>query len=259
MNYFQSMLQVTGQCVSLLMDKEPGLFVLTLVASIFLAGLCWWAATHYSRLFNLTFRITRLHQVLCGVAALLTLIFCVLFVSLKFTKTIAQNAIDTWYRQVSDGQWRTQVATKIYYAIRRVGEEDFRNYPPPTPGGGVRFPLNKPMSKHLVASMPANDALHLFQRENPFLSHVLSLPARIPESAIVNDVNSFFAAHPGQTYMMDRAVNLTATEIKGRLDPETPKAVLYARLILTVCFLLAQGIPFGLIGFAAYQDLKVRV
>jgi hypothetical protein len=150
------------------------------------------------------------------------------------------------------------VSTKVYYAVKATGEEDFRNFPPPE-GGNVRFPLNKPISKHLVASVPANEALHMFQRANPYLSHVLSLPVRMPDGVIVNDVNTFFARNRGGTYPMSQAVNLTAAEVKSRLDPETPKAVLYARLILTTCFLLAQAIPFLWIGFAAYGDLRVGV
>jgi hypothetical protein len=124
---------------------------------------------------------------------------------------------------------------------------------------GVRFPANYASSRHLMASLPANEALHLFQITNPYLSHVLSLPSRMPEGIILNDVNQFFARHPNGTYFMDRAVSLTAREIKARLDPETPKAVTYARLILTACFLLAQAIPFVWIGFAAYRDLQVKV
>lgn len=258
MNYFRSMLQVLGNCVSLLLDKEPGLFAVTLLAGIVLAALCWWAATHYSRLFNLKFEITGLHRLLCAAAALLTLSFWLLFVSLQFTKQIAQDAIDAWYHKVSDNRWRYQVSTKIYYAIKATGEEDFGNFPPPA-GGSFTFPLSKPISRHLVASLPANEALHMFQTANPYLSHVLSLPSRIPDGAIVNDVEAFFLAHPGKFYPTERAVNLVATEIKGRLDPETPKAVSYARLILSACFLLAQAVPFGWIGFAAYQDLKVGV
>ncbi len=79
MTYFESMLQILWLCFTLLVQTEPLLFGLTLLAGVILAALCWWAATHYSRLFNLTFQITRLHQILCAGAAMLTLIFCLLF------------------------------------------------------------------------------------------------------------------------------------------------------------------------------------
>jgi hypothetical protein len=259
MNYFQNMLQILGRCVTALIQNEPGWFGGTLLVGVILAALCWWAATHYSRLFNLTFQITRLHQVLCALAALLTLVFCVLFVSLGFTRQVAAEAINAWHQRVNNPDWQEQEAIKVYYAIKATGAEDFTRYPPPVLGGGVTFPLNEQSSRRLVASVPANEGLHLFRTTNPYLSYVLSLPTRMPDALIYNDVNAFFASHPGGTYDNGRAVNLAGEEIKSRLDPETPKAVLYARLILTACFLLAQAVPFLWIGFAAYRDLQVRV
>jgi hypothetical protein len=259
MNYFENMLQVLGQCVTLLVQTQPVLFGFTLLAGVILAALCWWGATHYSRLFNLTFQITRLHQILCAFAALLTLVFCVLFVSLKFTRQIAQQAIETWnHRVTTDLVWQREVGVKIYYAIKASGEENFSKYPPPV-GPDVSFPVSTVSSMRLLASLPANEALHLFQRTNPYLSHVLSLPSHMPAGVTANDVNQFFARTPGGYYQISRAANLTAAEIKARLDPETPKAVLWARLILTGFFFLAQAIPFVWIGFAAYRDLQVRV
>ena len=259
MNYFENMLQILGLCVTQLVQTQPVLFGSTLLAGVILAALCWWGATHYSRLFNLTFQITRLHQVLCAGAALLTLIFCVLFVSLKFTRQIAKQAIEAWTQKVSDGGWQENVNIKLYYAIKATGAEDFSKFPPPVKGTYFTIPTSVPSSLHLMASVPANEALHLFRSSNPYLSHVLSLPTRVPDGPIFNDVNEFFARTPSATYPLERAFHLTETAIKSRLDPETPKAVLYARLILTGFFLLAQAIPFLWIGFAAYRDLQVRV
>jgi hypothetical protein len=259
MNYFENMLGVLGQCVTLLVETQPVLFVFTLLAGVILAALCWWGATHYSRLFNLTFQITRLHQVLCAFAGLLTLLFCVLFVSLKFTRQIAQQAIEAWTQKVSDGYWQNGVNIKLYYAIKATGAEDFSSFPQPVRGKAFHMPVNAPSSKHLLASVPANEALHLFRSDNPYLSHVLSLPVRMPDAPAINDANTFFAQFPGRIYPLERAFGLTEAAIRSRLDPETPKAVLYARLILTGFFLLAQAIPFLWIGYAAYRDLQVRV
>jgi hypothetical protein len=259
MNYFENMLQILWLCVIQLVQTQPVLFGFTLLAGVVLAALCWWGATHYSRLFNLTFQITRLHQVLCAGAALLTLVFCVLFVSLKFTQQIAQQAIEEWTHKVNDGNWQDDVFIKLYYAIKATGAEDFTKYPPPVRGTVFNTPVSAPSSRHLMASVPANEALHLFRSGNPYLSHVLSLPTRMPDGPIFNDANEFFARTPTLTYPIDRAFRLTEAAIKSRLAPETPKAVLYARLILTGFFLLAQAIPFLWIGFAAYRDLQVRV
>jgi hypothetical protein len=86
---------------------------------------------------------------------------------------------------------------------------------------------------------------------------VLSLPERIPDAVLVTDMMNYFAAKPNGTYPFNHALDLTVDQIKARLDPETPRVVVVARLILTGCFLLAQAIPFCLIGLAATRDLKI--
>ncbi len=63
-------------------------FGITLGAALALAGGCWVAANYYVRLWNLRFRPTLIHHVLCFAAALCTLVFTLSFASLKFTKRV---------------------------------------------------------------------------------------------------------------------------------------------------------------------------
>jgi hypothetical protein len=255
------MFQVLGECVAMLATRQPAMFGFTVLMGVVLAAACWWICTHYSRLWNLTFRITPLHQILCAGAAVLTLVFWILFVSLQYTKQVAQDAIDTWHRQVeSDPVFHRQVKQRIYYMVKATNQEDFRRYPAPeTVVGEPLVPISKPGSKKILATVTANEALKLFRQENPFLSNVLSLPARVPDGILVTDIANYFATRHGGTYPFNRSLDLTADQIKARLDPETPRVVLVARLILTAGFLLAQAIPFSVIGWAATRDLKVSI
>ena len=66
----------------------------TLLGAILLAALCWWAASAYSRLWNLRFRITPQHHALCLLAAASTLVFVVIFASLRYTQEAAEVSID---------------------------------------------------------------------------------------------------------------------------------------------------------------------
>ncbi|MGA3223474.1 MAG: hypothetical protein ABSC65_06910 [Acidobacteriaceae bacterium] len=254
------MFPVLGECVAMLATRQPAMFGFTVFLGVVLAAACWWICTHYSRLWNLTFRITRLHQILCAGAAALTLVFWILFVSLQYTRQVAQDAIDGWHREVeSDPVFHRQTKQRIYYMVKATNQEDFRKYPAPeTVAGEALVPVSKPGSKKILASVIANEALKRFRQEQPFLSEVLSLPERIPDAVLVTDMTNYFAARPhGGTYPFNHALDLTADQIKARLDPETPRVVVVARLILTGCFLLAQAIPFCLIGLAATRDLKV--
>jgi hypothetical protein len=256
------MFQVLGECVAMLAGRQPAMFGFTVLLGVVLAAACWWICTHYSRLWNLTFRITPLHQALCAGAAVLTLVFWMLFVSLQYTKQVAQDAIDAWHRKVeSDPVFHRQVKQRIYYMVKATNQEDFSRYPAPeTVTGEALVPVSKPGSRKILASVTANEALKLFRQQNPFLSDVLSLPATIPDAVLVDDMTNFFAARPrgaSYPYPFNRSLDFTADQIKARLDPETPRVVVVARLILTGCFLLAQAIPFCLIGWAATRDLKI--
>src|SRR5271156_5189445 len=126
------MFQVLGKCVGLLATRQPGRFALTFLIGMVLAAACWWVCTHYSRLWNLTYRITRLQQLPCAAAAVLTLIFCILFVSLQYTRQAAQDAIDSWQREVeTNPAWRRQVKRRVYYMVKATNQEDFTGHPPP--------------------------------------------------------------------------------------------------------------------------------
>jgi hypothetical protein len=246
----------------LLAGRQPGAFVLTVLIGLILAAGCWWVCTHYSRLWNLTFRITGLHQALCAGAAVLTLIFCICLVSLQYTKQAAQEAIDAWQRQVrTNPAWRRQLKRKIYYMVKATNQEDFSKFPPPEEvAGEPLLPVNKLESKRIYASETANEALRLFRQNNPFLARVLQLPARIPDGVLLTDMNNYFGNTPkGQVkiYPFSHCLDLTSEQIEARLDPELPRVVVTARLILTGCFFVAQAIPFFLIGLAATRDLQI--
>jgi hypothetical protein len=258
MNYFQNMFHVLGRCVSLLVELGPIHFGISLLVGVILAALCWWGATHYSRLFNRAYQINGLHHVLCAMAALLTLVFCVLFASLKFTYIVGDSERAIWRGKLGDPGWRYQQAVEVYYAIKARGLEDFTNYPLPSPGEAVNFPLNQPSSIHLAASIMANGALHRFRSTNPYLSAVFWLPTRVPDDRLYDDVEAPTVDTQTRLTLSQRAISFVAVLVETS-DFENPKALLRARLILTACFLLAQAVPFLWIGFAAYRDLQVRV
>ena len=50
-----------------------------------------------------------------------------------------------------------------------------------------------------------------------------------------------------------------ATQIKEGLEPQAPRVVQLTRTAVGLFFVLVQAIPFGLIGWAAYTDIKVRL
>jgi len=64
--------------------------------AVVISGLFWFGAANYARLWNLGFRTTGTHALLCFLAAVLTFAFVVLFASFKYTKDAAELSIDAW-------------------------------------------------------------------------------------------------------------------------------------------------------------------
>src|SRR5436305_939484 len=91
-------------CIPIYMVKDPAGFRLTVLAGFLLAGLCWYACSVYTRMWNKRFRITVAHHVLCGFATVCTLFFTILFASLAYTKDAALASIGLWQLQLNNDQ-----------------------------------------------------------------------------------------------------------------------------------------------------------
>lgn len=106
MNVVRDLFSILAGCVVLLATLDPRAFWVVVGIGLLLATACWWACNYFSRLWNLTFRLTLRHQLFAGVAALITLVATVLFASLKYTHEAALISIDVWQHQISqDAAW----------------------------------------------------------------------------------------------------------------------------------------------------------
>jgi hypothetical protein len=248
-------LSLVSDAISMLVSSGKELATTLGVAAMLAAG-CWGAASQYSRLWNLRFQTTRSHQLLCLCVAGWTMIFALVFISLKYTKQVADLFIEKWRVQlVADRTWGGETYDTAYYAVKNLGLEDFRTTLPPEQGG--RIPLTHAQSITKFAEIYANAAVRHFQTTHPFLSKILWARSDIPIELIDREVNAFFQLHPSGTYRAEEAINIAATAIRGNLQPQTERIVPIARTILVALFLLIQFIPFSIIGYAAYKDLKV--
>ena len=239
------------------MVKEPGSFRLTVLAGILLAGLCWYLCAVYTRMWNKRFRITLTHHMLCGFASLCTLFFTVLFASLAYTKEAALASISLWQVQLNNDQaWADRTFAKAYDKVKDLGTEDFSNAPPPGSPGSL-IPTNSDEARQTAASTYANEACRHFDARRPFLSKVVWSSPGVPSDIIFQDVRKWHETNPN--YPPARAIDIAAIQIKEGLDPQAPRVISLSRTALTALFLLIQVIPFGLIGWAAYRDIKARL
>jgi hypothetical protein len=244
-------------CLVKFKQDELVTFLITLAVGFLLGGVCWLLCNYYSRLWNVRFRVTLTHQLLCAVAAILTVAFTLTFVSLKYTKNIAYAAIAIWQQQIkSDSHWNAQTFRKSYEKVKALGVEDFSRHPHPDQGGRM-VPATKGESRKAVATIYATEAIQHFKHSHPYLALILRAQPDISIRVISDDVDRFFATHPGETYSAGNAVDLAAKYIKSGLDAQVPRVVTVSRTLIVILFLLVQAIPLGLIGWAAYQDVKI--
>lgn len=250
-------LSLLGGCIALFSVREPGLFRITLLAGVVFAGLCWYVCAVYTRLWNKRFHVTLMHHVLCVFASLCTLGFVILFPSLFYTKDVALASITLWQQQIkTDSSWADDTFAKAYDKVKELGIEDFSNAPPPgTPGSLI--PTNQDQSRQTAAEVYADEACRHFDSKRPFLSKVVWSSPGVPSATIFQDTTEWFQTNP--TYPPERAIDLAANQIKEGLEPQAPRVILLSRAAVGAFFVIVQAIPFGLIGWAAYTDIKVRV
>ena len=74
---------------------------LSVLAGIGLAALCWFVTVFYTRLWNTRYRPGLVHHLLCGIAALITMLFTIAYFALGYAQKAAENRVAAWPGPVS--------------------------------------------------------------------------------------------------------------------------------------------------------------
>jgi hypothetical protein len=259
-NFSQAM-DYLVQCMRHEAQSASGFFF-TMAIALALGGLCWFLATQYTKLWNLRYNATFTLHILCAIAAGMTMLFTIAFVSLDYAKDIARNKVGEWHKMIkSDEKFLHATYADVYYRVKNQGVERFDpvQYPPPQ-YSNTAIPLAHPQTMVYVGKLYADASLSNFRKTNPLLSSII-MPgnADVPAPVITADMNKFFVDHRGEKrpiYPLDHGVDIAADLFQRNLESQTSKVVTKARRWITVLFLLVQMIPFGLIGYSAYKDLQ---
>ncbi|WP_077920531.1 hypothetical protein [Spirosoma sp. 209] len=235
------------------------LTVVNLLATLLLAGSlavgCFVLCDYYSKLWNKSFKKTIVHKILSLCAAIFTFLFVLVFASITFFEEVSKSILSGWKAGISlDSEWQSTTFAKAYQAVKDCCEaiEPFADYT-----DGRNIPLTSTKAQETFAKTYIEEGIAHFRDHHSFLTLVWSNP-RISEAEIQKDVQYFFA-NIGKTYPPERAITLVANEAKKQLEKQSPKVVVWTRLLLVALFILVQAFPFGLIGIAAYNSLEVKV
>jgi hypothetical protein len=257
---FSQTIDYLMECMRLEARHSGGGFFIAVLVAILLGGLCWYAATQYTKLWNLHYTPTLTAQVLCGIAAVLTMLFTVAFISLDKGREIAVDHLNRWHRAINnDKKFQDETYAKVWYLVKKTGWERFGPTNPPPDQPHSTLPINDPRTRVFVGKYYADASVEHFRKTNPLLSRLIwPANAAVPVEAIRKDIDDFVSHKkgPNDWYYLGRGVDIAANLFQENLETQTPQVVSKTRWRITVLFLLVQLIPFGLIGYAAYEDLK---
>ena len=227
-----------------------------IVAAFILSALFWIINSYYTRLWNKSFQVSPKHHLICGASALLTFFFVLSFAGIRHLRPVSERTVRNWSSQLKEDQlWNDQIFSKAYYAVKKTGRENFENIPPPGSEGSI-IPFSAEASLILSAEIYADEACRDFSKKHRFLTILLSAKPTISNALIKKDMDDYFKTE-GNIYPLERAVQLASNQIMTELLVKTPRVVRVARAILVLIFILVQIIPFGIIGYFAYKDLKI--
>jgi hypothetical protein len=256
MNFLTDFAQQFAGTVAIYHASMPGKFAGTVAIGIVVAIAFWIACHYYTRLWNLRFRITKAHTLLCAVAAALSFGFCLLYPSAAYMRQTTETRLETWENgKATDSAWQAGVFAKQYDAVKRLSLEDFAKYPPPSQGGN-RVPLTKQESQVAFAKVIVDQSVADFNDTHAFLRTVLATDSSVPVTMVEDDIRSYFATKGG-LYPDSRGIALAAARIRQGLDIQTPKVVTATQTIIIALFAAIQLAVIAIIGVAAYRDLKV--
>jgi len=227
-----------------------------ILGALLLAGLCWFICSWYTKLWNKSFQVSTKHHVICAVSALLTFFFVLAFVGIRNLRPVAETTVEKWSSGLrANEEWQDRTFREAYNALKNTGWEDFSQVPPPDHPDAY-LPFSGEASMMLTANLYAEKACRDFSKNHSFLDRILPSGSRISKEMIKKDMDDYFRTE-GDLYPMQRAVDLASLQIRNELLQKTPRVVFLGRTMLIMLFLLVQLIPFGIIGYCAYQDLKI--
>ena len=227
-----------------------------IMGALLLASLCWCFYSWYTKLWNKSFQVSTKHHLICAVSALLTFFFVLAFVGIRNLRPVVEATVGGWSSGLRENkEWQDRTFREAYDALKNTGWEDFIQVPPPDHADPY-LPFSGESSMMLAANRYAEEACRDFSKNHSFLDRILPSGSRISKEMIKKDMDDYFRTE-GNLYPMQRAVDLASLRTRNELLQKTPRVVFLGRTILIMLFLLVQLIPFGIIGYCAYQDLKI--
>ncbi len=259
MNYIANIFELWWASLTQTMQDQSMRFPIALVIGAVLACLCWILAGFSARLWNRRFYLNIGLQFLCGIAAVLTLMYTLTFISSDSLAAAVENSLVKWETNAkNDREWTHEAFCRSWDEVAAAGTEpDVHKSPSPRTDPSINLlPMNNPQSKKIVARSHAKCASEHFQNNNPYLATILKPPGSIPDEMLESDLIEWFTANPGTSYPLDRGVGVLVRILKTQAKSQMPEIITYTKRLSGGLFLVTQLLVFLLISFLAYRSIS---
>jgi hypothetical protein len=253
------MLELWWASLSQTMQDQSMRFPIALVLGAVLACLCWILAGYSARLWNRQFYLNIALNLLCGFAALLTLVYTLTFASSDSLVAAIDNSLMKWETQAKNNrEWRQEAFCRSWDEVAAAGTEpDVTRSPSPRTDPSINLlPMNNPQSNIIVARSHANAANEQFQAENPYLSSILRPPGSVPDEMLEADLIEWFTANPGTSYPLERGIKILVSILNNQAKSQMGEVITYTKRLSLGLFLVTQLAVFILISVLAYRSIS---
>lgn len=251
-----STLNLLVALVKMLQQADLRYFQLVLAGAFLLSAAMWWICSVFSNLWNKQYHLHLWHHLLCFFSAVITFFTTLIFFSIPYLQPFVEFSVNEWKREMEGNM---KLWAEAMDQSRKVCEK--LGIPQRDPGI-VTVDWAGPDGKKIdgmkhVSRIFANTILKDFFDTRPVLSLILWARGTEARAAMTESMIVYFETHPGQIMSRKLVTDVGTEKIREDLDRQIPKIIPYARGGLIVLFLLVQAIPFGLVAYSSYRDIKV--
>jgi uncharacterized protein YneF (UPF0154 family) len=256
MQYTVELLELWWACLTAAMKDRSLAFPISLVLGALIGGLFWWLAAMSARLWNRRYYLKTGLQILCGIAALLAVVFAVTFASSKNMEDAVKIRLQQWKEAaLSDSDWQDECFSEAWDAVAELGHEaDVHLSPSPRTDKSLRLlSMGHPESRSAVARTYASMSLHRFEKDRPYLASILTPSGEIPKDRIDTSMIGWFRENAGQPYPLEQGVIVAVGMLEDGAKQQTEAVAAYTRRLSLALFLITQLIVFITIGYFAHR------
>ena len=254
-------LGLLAECMRFLAVSNGAKFAIALLVGIAVGALGYWLSSASTQFWNRSHHLRTGHHVICAIAAFVTVIFTLVYVSSDYIGEVAKRTIHDWQDQaMADSDWQHELFIRAYDAVSKSGLEDMTGVSNPRVDPASTVPINKWETRMLVAQVYSQGALQDFARSHPFLNSALQSGTQVPEDEIKDDLVNFFKGDPGsKTYPTQRAVTIATGYLESQAQDQLPAIQNYTQRVTLALFVVVQLLVFTIISLAAHRSLSATV